>query len=222
MHTTHGEGTACQNVYFAHTATCRFSVHLKPRARSQTGSMHYAWGGTLVAALCLSSHCVLCFSIAPPRPALGGGRSVLSLRSACTGNASETVSSVAFELDPKPKYPYSVVQQGNFLLGVRRAGSMLAVSNDTYILGKEVDGLRERLLRMESLLEEVLFAITMSDDLALLERDAARVLIVGSVVGNERAPRLLRTTLLHIMRKHYIPLPTTAGVVEGRNKSCTL
>ena len=132
------------------------------------------------------------------------------------------MSSVAFELDAKPKYPYSVVQQGNFVPGVRRAGTMLSVSNDTYILGKAVDGLRERLLRMESLLEEVLFAITTSDDLALLERDAARVLIVGSVGGNERAPRLLRTTLLHIMRKHYIPLPISAGVVYSSNTSCTL
>ena len=82
--------------------------------------------------------------------------------------------------------------------------------NTTTLVRSEVAELRARMANYEALLEDVLFALTDSDDLALLERDAARSYIVSETLTKDRPARLLRTTLLALMRQHAIPLPKSA------------
>jgi hypothetical protein len=82
--------------------------------------------------------------------------------------------------------------------------------NTTTLVRSEVAELRARMAGYEALLEDLLFALTDSDDLALLERDAARSYIVSETLAKDRPARLLRTTLLALMRQHAIPLPKSA------------
>lgn len=74
--------------------------------------------------------------------------------------------------------------------------------------------MRVRMRQYELLLEDLLFALTDSDDLALLERDAARAYIVADTLTKDRPARLLRTTLLALMRRHAIPLPKSAPLSD--------
>lgn len=82
--------------------------------------------------------------------------------------------------------------------------------NTTTLVRCEIAELRARMADYEALLEDLLFALTDSDDLALLERDAARSYIVSETLTKDRPARLLRTTLLALMRQHAIPLPKSA------------
>ena len=82
--------------------------------------------------------------------------------------------------------------------------------NTTTLVRSEIAELRARMVDYEALLEDLLFALTDSDDLALLERDAARSYIVSDTLTKDRPARLLRTTLLALMRQHAIPLPKSA------------
>lgn len=82
--------------------------------------------------------------------------------------------------------------------------------NTTTLVLSEVAELRSRMADYEVLLEDLLFALTDSDDLALLERDAARAYIASDTLTKNRPARLLRTTLLTLMRQHAIPLPKSA------------
>ena len=82
--------------------------------------------------------------------------------------------------------------------------------NTTTLVRSEVAELRARMADYEVLLEDLLFALTDSDDLALLERDAARAYIASDTLTKDRPVRLLRTTLLALMRQHAIPLPKSA------------
>ena len=96
-----------------------------------------------------------------------------------------------------------------------RTSSYAALANATSIVAVEVQEMRVRMRQYESLLEDLLFAFTDSDDLALLERDAARAYIVADTLTKDRPARLLRTTLLALMRRYAIPLPTSAPLLDA-------
>jgi hypothetical protein len=90
------------------------------------------------------------------------------------------------------------------------AAAFQGLVNTTTLVHSEISELRARMADYEALLEDLLFALTDSDDLALLERDAARTYIVSETLTKDRPARLLRTTLLALMRQHAIPLPKSA------------
>ena len=132
-------------------------------------------------------------------------------------------------LDPRPRSPYCFVrapqavrpaltpQNSRNLL--RSPSVALMAANDTLVTGSDLRKMSKRIDKLESLLEQVLYAFTNSDDLALLERDAVQTLIVDEGMGKERTARLLRTSLLTIMRANYIPLPPSAELHDAKTNT---
>ena len=147
-------------------------------------------------------------------------------RSAVRGEPWTAPGSGVPMLDPRPRSPYCFVrapravrpaltpQNSRNLL--RSSSVALMNANDTLVTGSDFRKLSKRMDKLESLLEQVLYAFTNSDDLALLERDAVQTLIVDEGMGKERNARLLRTSLLTIMRANYIPLPPSAELYDTR------
>ena len=115
---------------------------------------------------------------------------------------------------PRAVRPALTPQNSRNLL--RSSSVALMNANDTLVTGSDFRKLSKRMDKLESLLEQVLYAFTNSDDLALLERDAVQTLIVDEGMGKERNARLLRTSLLTIMRANYIPLPPSAELYDTR------
>ena len=74
--------------------------------------------------------------------------------------------------------------------------------------------MRNRMARLEALVEKVLYCVTHSDDVALLERDTTRTLIVDSGLVQKRPVRLLRASLLAIMRQECMRLPPGASAQD--------
>ena len=79
----------------------------------------------------------------------------------------------------------------------------------------ELAELRTRVQRLEDLLERAMFALTNSDDLALVERQATSTYIVDEGLTKRRPARLMRTSLLAIMRSECMPLPPSAKSLEN-------
>ena len=81
----------------------------------------------------------------------------------------------------------------------------------------ELAELRTRVQRLEDLLERAMFALTNSDDLALVERQATSTYIFDEGLTKRRPARLMRTSLLAIMRSECMPLPPSANSLENTN-----
>tara|TARA_Y100000389_G_C17280493_1_gene422696 strand:+ start:33 stop:575 length:543 start_codon:yes stop_codon:yes gene_type:complete len=172
----------------------------------------------LRASIALAMHSVLCFSVINPSLRMPLRHANTALGAFPRRNCSQSMDFAEDVLSPKPAYPYRFSSSANRRHAPSRVGTMLSVCNDTMLLAKELEVVRDRTLRLEAILEEVLFAITNSDDLALLERDAARSLILDYDMQYERPARLLRSTLLAIMRRRYIPLPPSAYFQNSSSK----
>lgn len=183
-------------------------------------------GACFFAVLVLGAQCSLGFLAHGLVPAREDGRVQVHMQ------ACANVSSVRGEpwivlpggtpvLHPRPTNPYSfsrpvlTPQSSNSMLSL--PSFSLRASNATLALEGNVKRLSKRVERLENLLEKVLYAFTNSDDMALLEREAVRTLIVDEGMGKERTARLVRTSLLAIMRAHYIPLPPSAPLRDPKS-----
>ena len=62
--------------------------------------------------------------------------------------------------------------------------------------------LEARTGRLESVMRDILQALTTSDDMLLLEREGAKCFIAQDGLVNERPAKLLRTHLLKIISQH--------------------
>lgn len=87
-----------------------------------------------------------------------------------------TDKSCVLELDPRPSMPEHVCSCA-----------------DVWALEKRVD-------RLESLVEQMMTALTSSDDMLLLEREGSKCFIANEGLTSNRPAKLLRTQLLQIMK----------------------
>jgi len=194
---------------------------------SCTHAMLPKWAWILGLAV-LGTQCSQAFSMYRLEHQKRGTRADVHLQGQACANRSAVRGEpwTAPMLDPRPRSPYCFVrtpqavrpaltpQNSRNLL--RSSSVALMTANDTLVTGSDLRKMSKRMDKLESLLEQVLYAFTNSDDLALLERDALRTLIVDEGMGKERSARLLRTSLLTIMRANYIPLPPSAKLHDTR------